>query len=175
LVKVLDSELSVSSLIIRLFVGLVLAIILAVFLYGGPSIVDSFVISSDSTNVLKTILPQVLNPQLAVLGLLTSIMILPVIMLRKTKAEGYTLIAFGGLLLFYLLMLFSMGNIGIRFTEASFYLPYEISPPFSLDVKINVNLLLLTLFYLITPALIIMKGSILIYENYKDQRDNVEG
>jgi len=167
LVRVLGAEIPAKSLILRLIAGLIFSAIMAIILFMAPNYILSTNFS-DPTKLLKTIVPQVLSPQLPGLGLLTAVSIIPVMLLRKTRAEGYLLTIFGGLLALYTLILFNFGSLNIRFTESALYLPFGVTTPFTLSVKINTNLQLLTLIYLLTPLLIVSKGILLILRNNKN-------
>jgi hypothetical protein len=162
MVKILDTEISSGELIVRIIAGSIASAITLILLTVLPSIVSSvtgpvFIIKS-----VDSIIGQVLNPIVPVLGAIVSLLILTSILLRKSRIEGPLLISLGAATLLYFYVLQSGGITRINITPNLL----EISKITEISIKVNASISLnsvtLLILVAITSVLIVVKGIILI-------------
>jgi hypothetical protein len=161
LVKLLDTELSVVRLALRILIALLLSSFSLVALYFVPRVLIDYLSSGIPDAQLLGLLNQLLDQRAPTLGILVSILVLVTVTLRKTKLEGPLLICLGASLITYSYILLHGGTVNLQIPAAEIQRSLGINIPMSIQAHLSVNITTLMLASVCPPLLIIVKGAIL--------------
>jgi hypothetical protein len=143
-----------------------LATLTLAVLYLAPRAIQ-IVIADVPEPELQTILNQFIDPITPVIGAVASALVCATIRARKTKMEGPMLILLGATLIAYSFTLFQGGSIPIQIPTANLQQVIHEKIPIDISAGITINLSTIMLTSMLTPLLIIVKGSVLTYTQFK--------
>ena len=167
MVKLLDMEISVARLTLRLIIALLLAAFSLTALYFVPRILIDYASSAITEAQLMSLINQLFDSRALTLGILTSVIVLLTITLRKTKLEGPLLICLGALLITYSYILLQGGTMNLQIPATEIQESLGINIPMSVQAHLSLNISTLMLVSLCPPILIIIKGAILTFSRLR--------
>ena len=172
MVKISDIEISSSQMIGRVIVGSIAAMVTLVLLVVIPAIFMSLSGPAFIIKSVNSVIWQVLNPIIMVIGVIVSILVLSSLILRKSRLEGPTLIGLGAATFLYFFLLVGGGMTRINIAPQSLDLSQITSLPIKVNASISVNSVTLLILLSIISLTLIVKGILLIRQN-KDQTPNL--
>jgi hypothetical protein len=143
-----------------------LATLTLAVLYLTPRVIQMLIADVQAPE-LQTILNQLINPITPLIGAVASAFVCATILVRKTKMEGPMLLILGATLIAYSYTLFQGGSISIQIPTTNLQQIINENIPIDIAAKITINLSTIMLASMLTPLLIIVKGSVLTYNRYK--------
>ncbi len=153
----------------RAIAAIILATLTLAVLYLTPRALQ-LVIADVSEPELQTILNQFIDPITPLIGAIASALVCATILVRKTKLEGPMLLLLGATLLVYSYTLFQGGSIPIQIPTTTLLQVINEKIPIDIAVNITIDLSTIMLASMLTPLLIIVKGSLLIYTSLRRTR-----
>ena len=161
MVKLLDTEISVARLTLRILIALILSSLSLAVLYFVPRVLIDYMSSGIPDAQLQGLINQLLDQRTPTLGILVSILVLATMTLRKTKLEGPLLICLGAFLITYSYILLHGGTVDLQIPVIEIQRSLGINIPISIQAHLSVNITTLMLASMCPPLLIIVKGAIL--------------
>ncbi len=158
--KLLDLELTGTSLAFRAVLGAVLAAAAFLFLYFVPANLVALAarVLPEMGGTFAAAAPMVaalIHPMLPLAGLLIAAFTFPAVLLRGSKLYGFFVAGLGILFLAYVYLAFQGGAITIA-------VPENMIPAYSVTAALQLRLTNLMLLFMIPPVLTIVKGFVLV-------------
>lgn len=153
---------SFGSLVLRLFIAVLLSAFSLSVLYLVPGLLMDL-LSTIEVGPFRSILTQLIEPGFPSVGIVVSVLVFSVMMLRRTKLEGPLLIGLGVALFAYWYIAFSGGTMVLSIPETSVENLMSSGIPVEIEAHATINLTSIMLSLMITPILVTGKGILLSF------------
>lgn len=166
MVKLLDIEMSGGGLVLRILAALILFSLSCTVLFLAPRVAMDFSKGIENLQIQEMV-NQLLDPVTPSIGLVVSVNVLLLVIIRRTKLEGPALICLGVGLFAYGYTLFHGGVILLQVPVTGLQQALGFNVPMSIQATITLGTATLMLASICPSILIIFKGVLLTVMRFR--------